>query len=325
MWIAITAFALGKPSDAFGEPYKIFDPGQPRKIARLPGPPYQFLDRITRIENCAAFKLAAGGVIEAQYDVPRDAWYFAANQQNAIGEMPFSILLEVALQPCGWLAAYLGSALVSDVDMRFRNLGGSAVQLLPVLPDAGTLSTTVKITNVSNSGGMLIQHFDMTVRSRAGEVYRGNTYFGFFSKDALANQVGIRGRRRFMSRRRRRARGRSGSCIRRWGCAFADRQMRMVEQVEHFDAVGGPKGLGFIRGTTVVDADAWFFKAHFFEDPVWPGSLGLESFIQLLKVVAAALGGGCGWAEFAFNSRRWRAGRSIRGFIAGRFCRRIRK
>ena len=31
--------------------------------------------------------------------------------------------------------------------------------------------------------------------------------------------------------------------------------------------------------------DAWFFKAHFHQDPVWPGSLGLESFLQLLKVV----------------------------------------
>ena len=35
-----------------------------------------------------------------------------------------------------------------------------------------------------------------------------------------------------------------------------------------------------------MDPETWFFKAHFYEDPVWPGSLGLESFIQLLKIVA---------------------------------------
>ncbi len=40
--------------------------------------------------------------------------------------MPFAVLLEVALQPCGWLAAYLGSALTSPVDLSFRNLGGTA-------------------------------------------------------------------------------------------------------------------------------------------------------------------------------------------------------
>ena len=47
----ITAFAVGNPSDAFGDRYRVFD--AERVIARLPGPPYQFLDRITRIENCS--------------------------------------------------------------------------------------------------------------------------------------------------------------------------------------------------------------------------------------------------------------------------------
>jgi len=35
-----------------------------------------------------------------------------------------------------------------------------------------------------------------------------------------------------------------------------------------------------------VDPERWFFQAHFFEDPVCPGSLGLESYLQLLKVAA---------------------------------------
>ena len=36
-------------------------------------------------------------------------------------------------------------------------------------------------------------------------------------------------------------------------------------------------------GTIAVDPGDWFFQAHFYQDPVWPGSLGLESFLQLLK------------------------------------------
>ncbi len=280
----ITAFALGKPSEAFGKPYEIFDPGRPRKIARLPGPPYQFLDRITRIENCEPFKLAAGGIIEAEYDVPPKEWYFHANQQNDSSEMPFSVLLEIALQPCGWLAGYLGSALTSATDLKFRNLGGSAVQFRPVLPNDGTLTTAVKITNVSNSGGMIIQHFDMAVRSRAGEIYKGNTYFGFFSKEALATQVGIRDAAIYQPAEEEIARVESFAFPD--GAPFPNRQMQMVDQVTYFDPDGGRKNLGFIRGTTTVNPDAWFFKAHFFEDPVWPGSLGLESFIQLLKLFA---------------------------------------
>ncbi|MFQ5559805.1 MAG: hypothetical protein ACE5FU_04360, partial [Nitrospinota bacterium] len=35
-----------------------------------------------------------------------------------------------------------------------------------------------------------------------------------------------------------------------------------------------------------IDSDEWFFKAHFYQDPVCPGSLGLESFLQLVKVFA---------------------------------------
>ena len=35
-----------------------------------------------------------------------------------------------------------------------------------------------------------------------------------------------------------------------------------------------------------MDPDSWFFKAHFYQDPVWPGSLGIESFLQLLKYAA---------------------------------------
>ena len=94
--------------------------------------------------------MKAGGEAVAEYDVPGAAegwegsWYFAANRGSQL-EMPFSVLLEVALQPCGWLAAYVGSALVSDVDMRFRNLGGSATQFRAVTPESGTLTTTVKM------------------------------------------------------------------------------------------------------------------------------------------------------------------------------------
>ena len=40
------------------------------------------------------------------------------------------------------------------------------------------------------------------------------------------------------------------------------------------------------RATRRVMADEWFFKAHFYQDPVVPGSLGLESFLQLLKFMA---------------------------------------
>ena len=63
--------------------------------------------------------------LEAEYDVPPTPGTSRANRQPT---MPFAVLLEAALQPCGWLAAYLGSALTSPIDLSFRNLGGNATQ-----------------------------------------------------------------------------------------------------------------------------------------------------------------------------------------------------
>mgnify|MGYP003640296313 CR=1 FL=1 len=276
----ILAYSQGNPSEGFGAPYAIFDEGQPRKIARLPQPPYQFLDRVTAVTG-EPFVLEAGATVEAQYDIPADEWYFAANRQP---EMPFAVLLEVALQPCGWLAAYCGSALTSDVDLKFRNLGGKAIQHLPVTNNTGTITVQVKMTAVSNSGGMIIQHYHMAVHGAGGCIYEGTTYFGFFSQQALADQVGIREAVLYEPT--------DGECA----CnapfpypdtaPFPDREWGMVDEVSVFDPKGGPNGLGFIRGTMAVTPDTWFFKAHFYQDPVCPGSLGLESFVQLLKIVA---------------------------------------
>ena len=227
--------------------------------------------------------MKAGGVIEAEYEVPPDAWYFAAQRAP---NMPFSVLLEVALQPCGWLAAYIGSALSSPIDMSFRNLGGSATQHRPVGPQTGTLTTTVKITRVSSSGGMIIQHYDYAVRNGGRNVYTGDTYFGFFSKEALKNQVGLRECSLYQPNEPERRRAWSGQYPR--NSPFPDSMLRMVDTITWYVADGGPRGLGAIEGRILVDPEAWFFKAHFCQDPVWPGSLGLESFVQLLQFVAVS-------------------------------------
>jgi acyl transferase domain-containing protein/3-hydroxymyristoyl/3-hydroxydecanoyl-(acyl carrier protein) dehydratase len=294
----ILEFATGSPSKAFGEPYKPFDSGH--FIARLPGPPYQFLDRITDIK-AQPWQMVAGSEAEAQYDVPPDAWYFAANRQE---QMPFAVLQEVALQSCGWLAAYMGSALTSPQSLRFRNLGGSAVQLAPVTADSGTLTTHVRATKVSSSGGMIIQHYDFAVRDVRQAVYRGDTYFGFFTRQALAQQIGLRDAAVYEPDEAEQARGRAMPYPD--GPPFPDRRLRMIDQIDILVPDGGPRGLGFIRGRKAVVPDEWFFRAHFYQDPVWPGSLGLESFLQLLKVFAhERWGGGRFETMVAATPHRW--------------------
>jgi 3-hydroxymyristoyl/3-hydroxydecanoyl-(acyl carrier protein) dehydratase len=83
----IMAYSNGNPSEGFGDRYRVFD--AERKIARLPGPPFQFMDRVTAV--CGEpWQMAAGAMVEAQYDLPADAWFFDVERQP---RMPFCVLL----------------------------------------------------------------------------------------------------------------------------------------------------------------------------------------------------------------------------------------
>ncbi len=292
---SIMQYSNGRPSLAFGPEYTVFD--NERKIARLPGPPYQFMDRVVEV-NQPKFVLQAGDWIEAHYDVPPDEWYFAANRQDS---MAYCILLEAALQPCGWLAGYLGSALRSETDVKFRNLGGTATLHKEFFPGVGTVRMRVKMTEVSEAGGMIIENFAMQMWVGDELYYEGTTYFGFFSAAALANQLGVRdaARRTYTPSQAETASARPTTFTLFHPLSPEDPQLDagpsacmpakallMMDQVDLFLPESGLKGLGYVQGSKIVDPDEWFFKAHFFEDPVWPGSLGLEAFLQLLKYAA---------------------------------------
>jgi 3-hydroxymyristoyl/3-hydroxydecanoyl-(acyl carrier protein) dehydratase len=304
----ILAFAVGKPSDAFGKPYEVFD--HDRKIARLPGPPYSFMDRVVNVEP-EPWILKPDGWIEAEYDMPLDAWYYKANRTSSL---PFCVLLEIALQPCGWLAAYAGSALRSSNDLKFRNLGGQATLRGEIFPKNGPLSMKSRLVKVSEAGDMIIEYFDFKVIQNNRILYEGDTYFGFFTSEALDQQVGIREADKTIyipsDNELKRAAAEnipaeaplfpddsqsdSAPCL-----SLPAKALLMIDNIDIFIPDGGPHGLGFVRGIKHVDPDEWFFKAHFYQDPVCPGSLGIESFLQLLKFAAIKR-----WEKFS-NSHRF--------------------
>jgi PfaB family protein len=291
----LLAFALGNPSDAFGEPYRPFD--RDRFIARLPNPPYLLIDRIVRAEH-APWKLAPGGWIEAEIDITPEAWYFAANRCPS---MPYSILLEIALQPCGWLAAYAGSALKSDHDLRFRNLGGTATQYQDVSAQVATLTSRARMTQVAAAGDMIIEHFEFEIRQDGQKVYAGTSYFGFFTLSALNEQVGLQEDANNLFTPTEDA-SRCGHTHRigplyplypedikrtpATALCMPGSALGMIDQIEVYLPAGGPDGLGYIKGIKQVNPKEWFFKAHFYQDPVWAGSLGVEAFLQLVRYAA---------------------------------------
>jgi acyl transferase domain-containing protein/3-hydroxymyristoyl/3-hydroxydecanoyl-(acyl carrier protein) dehydratase len=292
----IREFATGKPSRAFGAAYRRFDEG--RFVARLPAPPYSFIDRIVKAEPPAGV-LEPGGWVEAETDVSPDDWYFRAERS---GVMPYSVVMETALQSCGWLAAWCGSALQSDQDLRFRNLDGRTVQYQEVGPDAGTLSTRCRLLKVSRAAGIIIEAFEFQVLRNRQPVFEGTTSFGFFTRQALSGQTGIpfEDDRDARTWRFETADTVSTAVLEDLppftpddvggemtaGLCLPARAIRMIDRIDRCVPSGGPHGLGAVLGSKSVDPKEWFFRAHFFQDPVCPGSLGVESFLQLLKFAA---------------------------------------
>ena len=280
---ALIACANGRPSEAFGPIYSRFD--GPGRVARLPNPPYHFLSRVTRTKGDIG-SMAGGMEVDVEYDIPADAWYF---DENGCRAMPFAVLLEAALQPCGWLASYLGCALTTDTELCFRNLDGVGTLHVDVLPDAGTLLTRVKSTRISSVASMIIVAFQVECSVGDTRVYDLDTVFGFFPQSALENQVGLPTddvQRALLEAPSATVVDLTAPRRAEWTPTrpqLAEPMLLMIDRVSFFDENGGAAGLGSARGEKDVDPGEWFFKAHFFQDPVQPGSLGIEAMIQLLQ------------------------------------------
>ena len=280
-YASLMACAWDRPSHAFGKEYAVFD--DTRRVARLPGPPYHFMSRVARIDG-ELWQSKPGVEVVIEYDVPLDVWYF---RENGAATMPFCVLLEAALQPCGWLASAVGSALTIDTDVFFRNLDGTGTLKAELLPGCGTLSTHVKITSVSSSAGMIIESFEVEcTRDDGTVVYELKTVFGFFPGEALATQIGLPITAPHKAQLA--AHTEVVDLTSRPARYFAQNllptpYLLMIDRVVNSNPTGGEAGLGQYRAEKDVNPSEWFFKAHFYQDPVQPGSLGIEAMIQLLQ------------------------------------------
>jgi len=207
------------------------------------------------------------------------------------------------LQVCGWLAAYVGSALTSGRDLYFRNLDGTGVLHRDVQRDGGLLTTRTRLTNLSRAAEMIIEKFALQIWQDGAIVYEADTSFGFFTEEALATQAGLRDVPGFAGELLNASTGRSSPMLREIadavpvapddvrrspmnGLQFPAKALRMIDRIEHFDPVGGPAGLGVVHASAAVEPNAWFFDAHFYRDPVCPGSLGIEALLQVFKFMA---------------------------------------
>jgi 3-hydroxymyristoyl/3-hydroxydecanoyl-(acyl carrier protein) dehydratase len=245
--------------------------------------------------------VVSGSGLVSEYDVPVHPWYCA---QNAFPTVPYSILMEIGLQPCGFLSAHLGSTLpYPDENFYFRNLDGSGKLLLDIDVRGKTITNRVKLLSSTAISGIIIQKFTYELSCGGQPFYAGDAAFGYFQPEALVNQVGL-------------DQGKSPAPLASVGHVsnvtyshsvdlrtpdlfrpsaaqphyhLSGGQLHMLDEVTVVPN-GGKFGQGYVYAHKVVNPQDWFFRAHFRQDPVMPGSLGLEAMLQAFQAYALQTG-----------------------------------
>ncbi len=294
----IGEFALGSLAACFGPEYAGYDS---RRAPRTPNGDLQLISRIVSVDGTRG-QVTSGSSLVSEYDVPADPWYCA---QNAVAEIPYSILMEIGLQPCGFLSAHLGSTLpYPDENLYFRNLDGHGKNLLDVNVDLRGQTITNRVSLLSSTAfqGIIIQKFSYEMSSTAGgkPFYSGEASFGYFQAEALINQVGLdRGNSPLPLAHSLSSASPAGDAVIKLDmrlpalfCAplhankpyyrLSGGQLHLLDEVQ-IVLGGGLFGLGYVYAHKNVNPRDWFFRAHFHQDPVMPGSLGVEAMLQALQ------------------------------------------
>ena len=288
-------FATGNISKCFGPEFDVYAGRIP---PRTPCGDLQVVTQVVDVKGKRLdFKNPASCI--AQYYVPSDAWYFSKNSHQ--NWMPYSLIMEIALQPNGFISGYMGTTLAyPEKDLFFRNLDGSGELLKEIDLRGKTIVNRSVLLSTSMAGGAIIQSFTFDLLVDGETFYKGNAVFGYFSAESLTNQLGID----------------NGKITQAWfddnptpaaqieRFALSDKQLpffhapaakphyRLADgQLNFVDTVsivegGGKAGLAYIYGERTIDASDWFFRYHFHQDPVMPGSLGVEAIIELLQTYA---------------------------------------
>ena len=288
-------FATGIISQCFGHDFDVY---QGRTPPRTPCGDLQVVTQVIEVQGKRMdFKTPAS--CTAEYVVPEDAWYFTKN--SCSDWMPYSLLMEIALQPNGFISAYMGTTLkYPEKDLYFRNLDGHGEILKQLDLRGKTIVNKSVLLSTSMAGGAIIQSFSFDLSVDGDTIYRGGAVFGYFSAESLTNQLGID----------------NGQVTKPWFVdhniaatdikqidltddklnLFADTaqkpnyrlaggQLNFVDSVSIVEG-GGEHKLAYIYGERTIDASDWFFRYHFHQDPVMPGSLGVEAIIELLQCYA---------------------------------------
>ncbi|WP_338127753.1 beta-ketoacyl synthase N-terminal-like domain-containing protein [Shewanella indica] len=290
-------FATGDIENCFGPDFAAYRGLIP---PRTPCGDLQLTTRVTQvIGKRGDFKSPASCI--GEYEVPPKAWYFSENSHPA--HMPYSILMEIALQPNGFISGYMGTTLgYGDTELFFRNLDGKGTLLRRLDLRGKTISNDSRLLSTVKAGTNIIQSFSFVLSADGEPFYEGEAVFGYFKAEALKNQLGLdNGKVTEPWDKQQGLEADVSYDLRAADCAlyhgsWEQKHLRLPGgRLNFVDSIrlcrqGGHSNLGYIYGERKIDAADWFFRFHFHQDPVMPGSLGVEAMLELLSAFALDAG-----------------------------------
>ena len=290
-------FATGRIADCFGPDFAFYDN---RQAPRTPNGDLQLISRVLEVTGKRLDMKNPASVV-TEYDVPDDAWFLRENSHSAV--MPYSILMEISLQPCGFVSAWAGTTLLSpNTDFCFRNLDGEGTILRDIDLRGKIITNRSELLSTVTTGNTIIQQFCFDLSHDGDPFYKGTAVFGYFLPEMLVNQIGLDHgicnnplqTKEYLSGpsivhidlKSKAARERFyQSKAAKLYYHLAGPQLDFLDEV-HIVEQGGKYGQGYICGYKKIDPTDWFYPCHFYQDPVMPGSLGVESILQAMQIFA---------------------------------------
>ncbi|GIU05612.1 hotdog fold thioesterase [Shewanella glacialipiscicola] len=301
-------FATGDIENCFGPDFNIYRGFIP---PRTPCGDLQLTTRVIAIDGKRG-ELKKPSSCVAEYEVPANAWYYDKNSHPSV--MPYSVLMEISLQPNGFISGYMGTTLgFPGQELFFRNLDGSGKLLRHVDLRGKTIVNDSRLLSTVIAGSNIIQNFSFELSCDDEPFYQGKAVFGYFKGDALKNQLGIDNGKltqpwhvqngiaadsqiNLLDKQHRSFNAPEGQPHYR----LAGGQLNFIDKAEIVKA-GGKAGLGYLYAERTIDPSDWFFQFHFHQDPVMPGSLGVEAIIELMQTYAIDQDLGAGFKSPKFG------------------------
>ena len=187
----------------------------------------------------------------------------------------------------------------SSSDLYFRNLDGELTLLFwPKIPGS-TITNRVELISSSTLQDVIIQEYSFELFHDNMPFVRGKSSFGYFTPAMLENQTGLNGTN--TQAQWKSVHPESGQWIELLEeqsdlSGFKNPGLPSIPRV-WISRDGGESRNGYIQSRLELPDDTWFYQAHFYQDPVMPGSLGVETMVQALAASSSRLGkdAGIGW------------------------------